>query len=210
MCTKIILYPNLHYTPVTDTLPDGTLVAFDPVTELWSTLHSGIIYRRTKSGQWIKKYISIWEKYVRKPNNHSRYPNLKAKGRTVDAHAVTARAWLGPVYEGYQIDHIDGNNRNRDISNLRLIPIWMNHRDGGFLNKLRNKGINPTYYAAPILLRFFERMADYKSSHSLYRYNLLSRTDLLNMLVNPEFTVGEPLDTAAEPNKYYDPFIERD
>ena len=189
----MILFPNPHYTPVTDTLPDGTIVAFDPVTELWSTLR-GIIYRRTKSGQWITKYISIWEKYVRKPNNHSRYPNLRAKGRTIDAHAVTARAWLGPVPEGYQIDHIDGNNRNRDINNLRLIPIWMNHRDGGFLRKLRNKGINPTYYAVPVLLRFFDRMAEFKSTHTVRQYKGLTNTDLLKLLVEPEFQVGDPND----------------
>ena len=188
-----ILYPNPNYTPITDTLPDGTLVAFDAVSGLWATRDKRI-YRKSANGQWIAKFISIWDKYVRRPNNHSRYPHVSGNGKMLDAHAVIARAWLGPIPEGYQTDHIDGNNRNFSIDNLRLLPTWMNHRDGGFIKKLRHKMIDSTMFSRPFLLRFFQRMALFKSTNPDSAYNNLSHDDLLRLLVSPEFEVHNPAD----------------
>ena len=204
-----ILYPNPNYTPITDTLPDGTLVAYDAVTDMWSTRDMRI-YRKLPNGTWTKKYISVWDKFVRQENMHSRYPQVRAADQPHEAHLVAARAWLGPVPPGYQADHIDGNNRNFNITNLRLLPAWMNHRDGGFVKKLRNQKIDPTYYSVPFLLRFFARMALFKSTNPESRYNRLTRKDLLRLLVEPEFIVGQPLDCSAEPLRDFDPFIERD
>lgn len=204
-----ILYPNPNYTPITDTLPDGTLVAYDAVTDMWSTRDMRI-YRKATNGTWIKKFISVWEKFVRKENMHSRYPQVRATDKPHEAHLVTVRAWIGPVPPGYQTDHIDGNNRNFSIDNLRLLPTWMNHRDGGFIKKLRNKKIDPgafsqrngrsglrlrgepNLYVRNMLLRFFQRMALFKSTNPDYRYNTLSHDDLLRLLVEPEFKVEDP------------------
>lgn len=188
---NFIIYPNPDYTPVTDMLADGTLIAHDEVSGNWST-RTGCIYRKGSNGAWIKKNISIWDKYVRRPNNHSRYPQISGYRKPIDVHAVVARAWLGPIPAGYQVDHIDGNNKNNCVDNLRLVPTWLNHRDGGFIKKLRNQGINPTYYAVRFLLRFFERMAEYKTTHSVSEYTNLTRKELLKLLVEPEFTVGDP------------------
>ena len=44
---------------------------------------------------------------------------------------------------GMTIDHIDGCTTNNFIGNLRCISLAINSRDGGFLRKLRNKGIKP-------------------------------------------------------------------
>ena len=152
------------------------------------------IYRKTSNGTWIKKFISVWDKFVRQENMHSRYPQVRAVDKPHEAHLVTARAWIGPVPPGYQTDHIDGNNRNFNITNLRLLPAWMNHRDGGFVKKLRNQKIDPTYYSVPFLLRFFARMALFKSTNPESRYNRLTRKDLLRLLVEPEFKVEDPAD----------------
>ncbi|MBQ2541352.1 MAG: HNH endonuclease [Paludibacteraceae bacterium] len=198
-----ILYPNPNYTPITDSLPDGTLVAYDEVSRLWSTRDMRL-YRLEKDGSWTKKYISFWEQFVRKPNNHSHYPRVSNYSRLFGAHAITARAWIGHVPPGYQTDHIDGDNKNFNITNLRLLPIWMNHRDGGFLRLLRHHGINPTTFAREYLLRFFKRLALFKNTNPYADYCRLSHDDLLRLLVSPEFIVGEPLDPAAEPHKYAD------
>ena len=191
-----IRYPNPNFTPITDTLPDGTLVAYDAVTDMWSTRDMRI-YRKTTNGTWIKKFISVWDKFVRKENTHSRYPQVRAVDKPHVAHLVVARAWIGPVSPGFQTDHIDGNIRNFSIYNLRLLPTWMNHRDGGFVAKLRNQKIPPTYYSIPTLLRFFKRMALFKSTNSEAAYNRLSRTDLLRLLVSPEFDVVNPTQIMA-------------
>ena len=53
-------------------------------------------------------------------------------------------------------------------------------------------------------------MARKKKKLKTWKYQSLTRDDLLTMLVSPEYRVGPPLDPAAEPTKYYDPFIERD
>ncbi len=185
-----ILFPNEHYTPITDTLPDGTLVAYDAISRLWSTQDMRL-YRLEEDGSWTEKYISFWEKFVRKPNNHSDYPRLGGHNR-LHAHGIVARAWLGPIPEGWEIDHIDGDNMNFNITNLRLLPIWMNHRDGGFTRRLRHNGINPSYYARNYLLRFFKRMAVFKSTNTYPDYCNLTRKDLLRLLVSPEFQVGDP------------------
>ncbi len=198
-----ILYPNPNYTPITDTLPDGTLVAYDEVTDMWSTRDMRI-FRKTSNGTWIKKFISVWDKFVRQENMHSRYPQVRAVDKPHEAHLVTARAWLGSIPEGWETDHIDGDNKNFNITNLRLLPIWMNHRDGGFLRLLRHHGINPTTFAREYLLRFFKRLALFKNTNPYADYCRLSHDDLLRLLVSPEFIVGEPLDPAAEPHKYAD------
>ena len=88
---NFIIYPNPDYTPVTDMLADGTLVAYDDVSGNWST-RTGFIYRKGSNGAWIKKNISIWDKYVRRPNNHSRYPQISGYRKPIDVHAVVARA----------------------------------------------------------------------------------------------------------------------
>ena len=204
-----ILYPNPNYTPITDKLPDGTLVAYDEISDLWASQDMRI-YAKTLSGKWIRKSVSYWKGFVYKPNNHSDYPRTNSHGKDVRVHWAVARAWLGPIPEGWEIDHIDGNNRNYNLSNLRLLPIWMNHRDGGFIKKLRHKKIDPgafsqrngrsglrlrgepNLYVRNMLLRFFKRMALFKSTNSDSAYNNLSHDALLRLLVSPEFTVSDP------------------
>lgn len=124
------------------------------------------------------------------------YPHMNTTYGDKECHILMACAFLRipDRSNGEVVDHINGDVLNYSLDNIRIVLSPINDRDGGFLRKLRNKGINPTYYATPFLLRFFDRMAEFKSSHTPYQYQKLSRTDLLNMLVTPEFTVGDPND----------------
>ena len=94
----------------------------------------------------------------------------------------------GLIPEGYTIDHIDGNTLNNDIRNLRAVPRSINDRDGGFLRKLRNHGIIVAMYPG-IILEGFERIAKWKASHSKYRYERLTRDELLRIFVGPKFRI---------------------
>ena len=106
------------------------------------------------------------------------------------SHAVWMAAGRS-ITPGYTIDHINGCTTYNHITNLRCIDIATNQRDAGFLRKLRNKGIDPTAYKKCYLLRYFERMAVFKASHSHWQYRSLSREQLLAILVSTEPTYKE-------------------
>ena len=97
----------------------------------------------------------------------------------------------GEIPAGFTIDHIDGNTLNNDIRNLRAVPRAINDRDGGFMRKLRNKGIRPELFSGA-LLGYYERMAIFKKEHSTYAYKNLTREDLMRLLVGPQFTIVRP------------------
>ena len=94
----------------------------------------------------------------------------------------------GDIPAGYTIDHIDGNHLNNDIRNLRAVPRAINDRDGGFLRKLRNHGIIVAMYPG-IILEGYERMAEWKASHTHWQYERLTRDELLRIFVGPKFQI---------------------
>ena len=199
-----IIYPNPAFQPRTDYLPDGTIVAYDAFSGLWATL-TGLIYKQLSDGSWIKKHIIGCNRpFVRKPHQHSQYPLVNNGRRTpFSVHTIMARAWIGSIPDGWQVDHIDGNIRNANVFNIRILPTWLNHRDGGFLRKLRHRKIDRpslmlvfgaqqsgtsalpqdpyerALYIRDMFLRFFDRLATYRATHTPTQYTRLSRPDLL-------------------------------
>lgn len=101
------------------------------------------------------------------------------------AHAV----WMAAgrtIPEGMTIDHIDGCTTDNCIENLRCITSALNARDGGFLRKLRHKGINPVTIQRSYLLRYFARMAKIKEAISPYKYGRLTFDILRAILYLPK------------------------
>ena len=203
-----ILYPNPAFQPRTDHLPDGTPVAYDAHTNLWATT-AGLIYRRETDGTWTRKHLIGCTPIVPTPNRHSQYPLVHVDGQRspVTVHSIVARAWIGPIPCGWQIDHIDGDIRNASVLNLRLLPAALNHRDGGFLRKLRHRKIDRpslmlvfgaqqsgisalpqdpyerALHIRDLFLRFFDRLAHYRATHTPAQYTRLSRPDLLALFM---------------------------
>ncbi len=91
-------------------------------------------------------------------------------------------AWCHEIPAGMTIDHINGVTTDNSIGNLRCVTLAVNQRDGGFLRKLRNKGIKPADVRRSYLLRYFDRMAHIKANISSYRYDHLDRADLMTIL----------------------------
>ena len=112
-----------------------------------------------------------------------------------NGHILLARlkflTFKGEIPKGCTIDHIDGNTLNNDIHNLRAVPDSINRRDGGFLKKLRNHGIIVAHYSG-IIIEGFERMAEWKASHTKWQYDCLTRDELLRIFIGPTFTVADP------------------
>ena len=101
------------------------------------------------------------------------------------SHAV----WMAAgrtIPEGMTIDHINGCTTDNCIENLRCITNALNNRDGGFLRKLRHKGINPIAIQRSYLLRYFERMAKIKEAISLRKYRHLTFEQLRSILYLPK------------------------
>ena len=111
--------------------------------------------------------------------DYLQFKHVFGRGKHIFASHAVYIAWRGKeIHAGMTIDHIDGSTTNNFIGNLRCISNAINSRDGGFLTKLRNKGIDPTTIQRPYLLRYFDRMAILKPAISRYRYEHLTRTDL--------------------------------
>ena len=125
--------------------------------------------------------------YKKFKTNTTRY--LKLSGGYGDMLLARLKylTFIGDIPEGCTIDHIDGNTLNNDIRNLRAVPRAINYRDGGFLRKLRNKNINVADYPG-IILEGFERMAIFKASHSRWRYEKLTRDELLQIFLGAHET----------------------
>lgn len=98
------------------------------------------------------------------------------------SHAVYC-AWRNKeIPAGMTIDHINGVTTDNSIANLRCVSNEINNRDGGFLRKLRNKGIKPADVRRSYLLRYYDRMAHIKANISSHRYERLDRADLMTIL----------------------------
>ena len=101
------------------------------------------------------------------------------------AHAV----WMAAgrtIPDGMTIDHINGCTTDNCIENLRCITSALNIRDGGFLRKLRHKGINPVAIQRSYLLRYFDRMAVIKPAISEWKYRHLTFDILRSILYLPK------------------------
>ena len=128
-----------------------------------------------------EKHLKTSVQYLRVPNNFGSILLARLKYLT----------FKGEIPKNHTIDHIDGNPLNNDIRNLRAIPPAINFRDGGFLRKLRNKGIIVAMYPG-IILEGFERMAEWKASHTQRQYVRLTRDELLRIFIGPTFIVADP------------------
>ena len=107
----------------------------------------------------------------------------------------------GEIPEDKELDHIDCNEDNNDIRNLRAISRAENNACRGFCMKIRNKGIDPTRIQRPILLRYFSRMAKFKAKHNIWYYRKLSKQDLTFMLYETNEFIKSRFENGAHPKQ---------
>jgi len=136
-------------------------------------------------GQKMSLQLVPFEKFLK---TSARYLKLNRTHGHMYLSRLKYITFIGEIPAGYTIDHIDGNSLNNSIRNLRAVPRAINDRDGGFLRKLHHKGIRPEDFPG-VLLDYYERMAEFKATHSQYAYDHLTRDDLMRLLVGPQFTI---------------------
>lgn len=176
-----------------------------------------IIWLHPKTNDVLTKYgtkLKLSQKPDKKHKaNASRYLAISIpceSGGCVYLARLKYLTFVGPIPEGCVIDHIDGNTFNNDIRNLRAVPPAINFRDGGFMRKLRNHGISVAMFPG-IILEGYERMAEWKASHTQRQYQCLEKDELLRIFLGPTFSVVDTSDLDdLSINRHYDPFVERD
>ena len=155
--------------------------------------HGGVIGVQVYPDGTTHQINAVGTKYGHSySHGKSEYLQFKdAWGKHISIYASRAvySAWVAPIPPNKTIDHINGITTDNRFENLRCVSGAINSRDGAFLNKLRSKGIRPEYFSRPFLLRYFERMAEFKCTHTENAYRSLSHEELLRMLVEPEFII---------------------
>ena len=160
--TGISFYSSTRCTYGVKVFPDGRKAVENTCT--CNTPNSKVLYNARRK----QHYLYFRHAFGQKKGILAAHAVWMAAGRTVP--------------EGMTIDHINGCTTDNCIENLRCITSALNVRDGGFLRKLRHKGINPVAIQRSYLLRYFDRMAVIKTAITHYKYDHLSRNDLQTVL----------------------------
>ena len=134
-------------------------------------------------GQKTKLQLVPFEKHHK---NTTRYLKLGCTHGNMLLARLKYLTFIGPIPKGHVIDHIDGDTLNNNINNLRAVPRAINDRDGGFMRKLRNNGINVAAYPDTIILRGYEHMAIWRAHHSERKYKNLNHDTLLQIFLGKE------------------------
>jgi len=83
--------------------------------------------RNTKTGRILKQ---------RKSSNGYLRINLREKRGvpiTEQVHTLVADTWIGDRREGMQVDHVDRNRINNNVSNLRIVTASVNSKNKKYL-----------------------------------------------------------------------------
>lgn len=147
MVTKnSICYPNPNFTPEIR-LIDGIEFAHAGKTPFWCD-RDGHILRQDSNGSFCPVYINMQNQHMYgQPCSTGaraghRYPDVKSRGKHYLVHTLMARAWIGPIPRGYQVDHKNGDFYNWMLENIRIVTIAENCRCAIILRWLRKKGID--------------------------------------------------------------------
>ena len=130
---------------------------YDEQGEIRSTLYC------THDGRFLQRKSDGWTEL--KPNTNpsnlrsmlgkgSHYPKMQHHGR-LSCHILVCTAFCGPRPEGYECDHINGNNLDWSADNLRWVTTAENYRCGRYLKRLRKHGIDPKRLRYSLLLALY-------------------------------------------------------
>ena len=119
----------------------------------------------TRSGRFYVHYPDGWHKLkpnfnpakqINRPNMHSAYPQMSHFGAKL-CHHLVMHAWIGPLPEGKERDHLNGNKLDWNADNLRYLSNpenrkWAvrcgqkNPKTGKYKrNSLRGIGLQPKH-----------------------------------------------------------------
>jgi hypothetical protein len=90
-------------------------------------------FRRGKSGSMVPVPEKIMKLQPKKAKNNRTLPYIEVKLRDGSrrdvrcksflVHRLVAQAFVGELFEGCQVDHMDGDHQNNRWSNLRILSV---------------------------------------------------------------------------------------
>ena len=130
---------------------------YDEQGEIRSTLYC------TRDGIFLQRKSDGWKEL--KPNTNpsnlrsklgkgSHYPSMQHFS-SLRCHILVCTAFHGARPEGYECDHINGNNMDWSADNLRWVTKAENIRCGRYLKRLRKHGIDPKRVKYHLLLALY-------------------------------------------------------
>ena len=130
---------------------------YDENGEIRSTLYC------TRDGKFFSRKLDGWKELKpgtspanlrNKKGTGSVYPQMRNFCNLV-CHKLVCTAFHGERPEGYECDHIDGNNLDWCADNLRWVTKVENIRCGRYLKRLRKHGIDPKWLRYSLLLALY-------------------------------------------------------
>ena len=131
---------------------------YDEQGESRSTLfctRDGIFLQRTHDGWKELKPNTCPSNLRSKLGKGSHYPSMKQFG-SLRCHILVCTAFHGERPEGYECDHVNGNNLDWSADNLRWVTTAENIRCGRYLKRLRKHGIEPKRLRYSLLLALYD------------------------------------------------------
>lgn len=118
---------------------DYTKYKFNEFVALDENSPSGLVWVAPRKYVNSLKYDRIGKPAgsIREFNKRERYWLITLFGKSFFCHRIIWLLYNGTINKEYDIDHIDGNSLNNNISNLREIPPILNCRNAR--KKLPNK-----------------------------------------------------------------------
>lgn len=101
------------------------------------------------SGNLYSTRVSAQPRRLSNRPNAWGYPQLKVWGKSYLAHRLVAVAYLGPLPDGMQVNHIDGNKRNNAPINLEYVTPSQNQKHA-YVNGLRLARFGESHQTATI------------------------------------------------------------
>ncbi len=130
---------------------------YDEQGEIRSTLYctrDGIFMQRKIDG-WVELKPGTSPANLRsKLGKGSNHPQMRNLGY-LKCHILVCTAFHGERPEGYECDHINGNNLDWSADNLRWVTKEENIRCGRYLKRLRKHGIDPKRLRYSLLLALY-------------------------------------------------------